>query len=190
MWPFLDLMPVPPRWQLSSPAGRTVPPHSRMARRQPGQESTGQERQPRRQPRKAALLRSCPVSSALLPKTQRRSIRTDRSRIETYQRPGKTRNRLGRRRAKGPPRQQNRFAAGINLWQIGFEWIRRLCRISQNTFTCNMFSWSRLGDLNPGPTHYERHSRAASLIEVTPLQAISLTVLQVFPRTTGLLAGY
>ena len=77
-----------------------------------------------------------------------------------------------------------------NLWQIGFEWIRRLCRISQNTFTCNMFSWSRLGDLNPGPTHYERHSRAASLIEVTPLQAISLTVLQVFPRTTGLLAGY
>ena len=51
--PSLDLMPVPPRWQLSCPAGMTVPPHSRMARRHPGQESTGHDQRPRRQPRKA-----------------------------------------------------------------------------------------------------------------------------------------
>ena len=44
------------------------------------------------------LLRSGPVSSALLPKTQGRSIRTDRSLIKTGQRPDKTRKRLGRRR--------------------------------------------------------------------------------------------
>jgi hypothetical protein len=42
-----------------------------------------------------------------------------------------------------------------NLWQIGFGRIRCPCLISQNTFTCNMFAWSRLGDLNPGPTHYD-----------------------------------
>ena len=68
MRPSLDLMPVPPRWQLSCPAGTAVPPHSRMARGQPGQESNGQERQPRPQSRKAALssglvqsrLLSCP----------------------------------------------------------------------------------------------------------------------------------
>jgi hypothetical protein len=53
VWPSRDLMPVPPRWPLSSPAGRTVPPDSRMATRHPGQESTGQERRPRHQPRKA-----------------------------------------------------------------------------------------------------------------------------------------
>ena len=62
------------------------------------------------------------------------------------------RKRLGRRRAKGPPRQQYRFATDVNLWQIGFGRIRCRCLIFQNTFTCNMFSWSRLGDLNPGPT--------------------------------------
>ena len=65
-----------------------------------------------------SLLRSGPVSSALLPKTQRRGIRTDRRRGKTGQRPGKSRRRLGRRRAKGPPRQQNRFATDVNLWQI------------------------------------------------------------------------
>ena len=65
-----------------------------------------------------SLLRSGPISSALLPKTQRRSIRTDSSRIKTGQRPAKTRKRPGRRRVKGPPRQPNRFATGINLWQI------------------------------------------------------------------------
>lgn len=42
-----------------------------------------------------------------------------------------------------------------NQWQIGFDWIRCRCRISQNTLICNVFSWSRLGDLNPGPTHYD-----------------------------------
>ena len=72
MWPSLDLMPVPPRWQLSSPAGRTVPPHSRMARRQPGQESTGQERQPRPHPRKAPLSSGL-VQSRLLSCPRRRS---------------------------------------------------------------------------------------------------------------------
>ena len=101
------------------------------------------------------LLRSGRVSSALLPKTQKRSIRTDRSRIKTGLHPDKTRKRLGRRQSKGPPRQQNRFATDVNLWQIGFGRIRCCCPISPNTFTCNMFSWSRLGDLNPGPTHYE-----------------------------------
>ena len=46
----------------------------------------------------SSLLRSGPISSALLPKTQRRSIRTDRSLFKTGQRPDKTRKRLGRRR--------------------------------------------------------------------------------------------
>ena len=72
MRPSLDLMPVPPRWQLSCPAGRTVPPHYRMARRQPGQESTRQERQPRPQPRKAALSSGL-VQSRLLSCPRRRS---------------------------------------------------------------------------------------------------------------------
>ena len=56
---------------------------------------------------------------------------------------------------KGPPRQQNQLATDVNLWQIGFDWSHCLCRISENTFTCTVFSWSRLGDLNPAPTHDE-----------------------------------
>ena len=65
-----------------------------------------------------SLLRSGPVSSALLPKTRKRSIRRDRRRGKTGERLGKSRKRLGRRRVKGPKRQQNRFATEINLWQI------------------------------------------------------------------------
>ncbi len=130
-----------------------------------------------------SLLRSGPVSSALLPKTQKRSIRTDRRRIKTGQRPDKTRTRFGRR-------WQNLLATEINLWQIGFDWIPCLCRISQNTCNCNLFSWSRLADLNPGPTHYERHGKAASLKEVAPLQATSLMELRESLRSPGLLAGH
>ena len=157
MWPSLDLMPVPPRWQLSSPAGRTVPPDSRMARRHPraGVPRTGAAPAVEG----SFLLQPGPVSSALLLKTQKRGIRTDGSRIKTGRHPAKTRKRLGRRRSKGPPRQRNRFATDVNLWQIGFGRIRCYCLISQITFTCSMFSWSRLGDLNPGPTHYEQFAR-------------------------------
>ena len=72
MRPSLDLMPVPPRWQLSCPAGTAVPPHSRMARGQPGQESNGQERQPRPQSRKAALFSGL-VQSRLLSCPRHRS---------------------------------------------------------------------------------------------------------------------
>ena len=54
-----------------------------------------------------------------------------------------------------------------NQWQIGFDWIGCRCLISYNTFTCNVFSWSRLGDLNPGPTHYERVSASPFLTGVT-----------------------
>ena len=50
------------------------------------------------------------LSSALVLKTQKRSIRTDRSRIKAGRQPGKTCKRLGRRQAKGPPRQQYRSA--------------------------------------------------------------------------------
>ena len=51
-----------------------------------------------------SLLRSGPVSSALLPKTQGRSSRTGGRRGKTGQQPDKTRRRPGRRRSKGPPR--------------------------------------------------------------------------------------
>jgi len=94
----------------------------------------------------SSLLRSGPVSSALPLKTQKRSTRTDRSRITTGRQPDKTRRQLGRRQSKGPPRQQYRFATDVNLWQIGFGRIRCRCLISHNTFSCNMFSWSRLGE--------------------------------------------
>ena len=167
MRPSLDLMPVPPRWQLSSPAGRTVPPHSRMARRHHGagvHQAGTATAAPAAEGR--SLLRSGPVSSALLPKTQGRSSRTDTRRGKTGQRPDKTRKRLARRRAKGPKRLQNWIATEVNLWQIGFEWIRCLCRISENTSICNMFSWSRLGDLNPGPMHYERKTTKAICWEI------------------------
>ena len=61
----------------------------------------------------------------------------------------------GERASEAAVPVRDRRQSVANLWQIGFEWIRRRYRISQNTFTCNVFSWSRLGDLNPGPTHYE-----------------------------------
>ena len=50
--------------------------------------------------------------------------------------------------------------------------------------------WSRLRDLNPGPTHYERHGKAASLIEVVPLQAISVMEFRDSLRGAGLSAGH
>ena len=101
MWPSLNLMPVPPRWQLSCPAGKTVPPHSRMARRHPGAGVHWTGAAPAAPAVEGSfLLRSGPVSSAQLLKTQRRSIRTDRRRIKTGRQPDKTRKRLGRRRSK------------------------------------------------------------------------------------------
>ena len=54
---------------------------------------------------------------------------------------------------KGPPRQAHPFATDINLWQISFDWIRCRCLISKKTFICNVFSWNRLADLNPGPLY-------------------------------------
>jgi hypothetical protein len=50
--------------------------------------------------------------------------------------------------------------------------------------------WSRLGDLHPGPTHYERFGPTACIANGVSPRTISLTVLPVATQTTGFLAGY
>ena len=70
-----------------------------------------------RGPSRGRLL-SRPVWSSLVCSPAQDAEATDRRRGKRAQQPGKTRTRLGRRRVKGPPRQQNQLATDVNLWQI------------------------------------------------------------------------
>ncbi len=70
-----------------------------------------------------------------------------------------------------------------NQWQIGFDWIRCRCLVSQNTFICNVFSWSRLGE--PSLRSSPPRTYALRAVRQPPKATLLLVHTPAYPAMLG-----